>query len=118
MSFIESDWINYEFENIEFNSGNTDARPFNDIIVLEANITGTNECPKDNLPLFDQKWYGISTGCNCTAINNRRLKNSGKLAKNRCNIYEKGELCKDVEGERSHPLKTIKGKIICKKPMS
>ena len=45
MGYIQADWSNTVPDKQAFNSGNFDSRPFNDLIVLDANLTGQNECP-------------------------------------------------------------------------
>jgi len=97
--------------------------PFDDIIILQANQTGGNRCPtyheyfndstdpthsqKENIdfiPLFDQKWFGITAGCNCTGVTNPKVRAPNDVYKDDCSFTEKAEKCTDVLPK---PLKEI-----------
>ena len=90
---VITDWHNGKFEFPQFNNGDRESLPFNDILILPANMTGKageNKCPTyeewqnkvnhssnstfnqdkiDYINFMDQKWFGFQKGCDCRIHN-------------------------------------------------
>jgi hypothetical protein len=92
---------------------------FNDLIVLDSvypNGTAA-ECPMNYMPLFDQMWFGLEEGCNCTGIFNKKVRKPNGLVQGSCRILEQAEGCTDTEKEEQKRLTSYKGKLLCKEPL-
>lgn len=96
---LSADWHNTAYTYPELNYGSTSSLPFNDLIVVNAELnqeTEGEQCPLGYKPLFDQNWFGLSAGCNCTGIFEKTVRKQDGLFPKACTIVERADGCSDI----------------------